>query len=141
MALLNEKPTKRQAGLTMDEEVNEDWINPPPAAPERTGEISAALAKAQAEMANPGFDSTNPNFRNRIASLAAVRNAVVPVLAKHGIAMSQDLCSVEGAVSCTTILMHGSGQRLSFGPMILPVSKNECNQGFGAQQRMLDVTH
>lgn len=115
----------------MNAQVKEEWINPPPAAPERTGEISAALAKAQAEMANPGFDSTNPHFRNRFASLAAVRNAVVPVLAKHGIAMSQDLCSVEGAVSCTTILMHGSGQKLTFGPLVLPVSKNDA-QGFGS---------
>ena len=36
----------------MNAQVKEEWINPPPAAPERTGEISAALAKAQAEMAN-----------------------------------------------------------------------------------------
>lgn len=97
----------------------------------RTGQISAALAKAQCEMGNPGFDSTNPHFKNKFASLAAVRNAVVPVLSKHGIAMMQDLCSVEGAVSCTTILMHGSGQRLTFGPLVLPVSKNDA-QGFGS---------
>lgn len=98
---------------------------------EKTGLISAALAKAQTEMSNPGFDSTNPHFRNKFASLAAVRNAVVPILAKHGIAMCQDLCSVDGSVACTTILMHASGQRLTFGPLVLPVSKNDA-QGFGS---------
>jgi hypothetical protein len=108
----------------------EQW--PEDAAPDsRTGQISAALAKAQAEMSNPGFDSTNPHFKNKFASLAAVRNAVVPVLAKHGIAMSQDLGSTDGTVICTTILMHGSGQRLVFGPLTLPVSKNDA-QGFGS---------
>jgi hypothetical protein len=82
-------------------------------------------------MANPSFDSSNPHFRNKFASLAAVRNAVVPVLAKHGISVNQDLASVEGGVACTTILSHGSGQQMRFGPLILPVSKNDA-QGFGS---------
>lgn len=93
--------------------------------------IAAALSKAQTEMSNPGFDSTNPHFRNKFASLAAVRNAVVPVMAKHGIFVSQDLCSVEGSVSCLTILTHSSGQQMRFGPLVLPVSKNDA-QGFGS---------
>lgn len=95
------------------------------------GNLAQALAKAQAEMSNPSFDSVNPHFRNHFASLAAVRNAVVPTLAKHGIAISQDLQSVEAGVSCTTILTHQSGQQMRFGPLVLPVSKNDA-QGFGS---------
>ncbi len=95
------------------------------------GHLASALAKAQAEMQNPGFDSTNPHFKNKFASLAAVRNAVVPVFARHGFAVSQDLASVEGAVSCKTILTHCSGQQMIFGPLVLPVSKNDA-QGFGS---------
>jgi len=98
---------------------------------EPVGTIAAALAKAQAEMSNPSFDSTNPHFRNKFASLAAVRNAVVPVMAKHGIFVSQDLASAEGSVSCVTILTHASGQQMRFGPLVLPVSKNDA-QGFGS---------
>ena len=93
--------------------------------------IAKALASAQLEMQNPGFDSVNPHFKNKFASLAAVRNAVVPILAKHGIAMMQNLMSVDGAVSCQTLLIHESGQMLSFGPLVLPVSKNDA-QGFGS---------
>jgi len=95
------------------------------------GHISAALAKAQAEMQNPAFDTVNPHFKSRFASLAAVRNAVVPVLAKHGIAMTQNLTSVEDSVACSTILLHGSGQKLVFGPLVLPVAKHDA-QGFGS---------
>lgn len=102
---------------------------PPPVA--SMDKIAAALAKAQTEMQNPGFDSTNPHFKNRFASLAAVRNAVVPVMAKNGIFVSQDLVSIEGAVSCLTILTHASGQQMRFGPLVLPVSKNDA-QGFGS---------
>src|SRR6267142_3894487 len=95
------------------------------------GLIAGALAKAQSEMANPAFDTVNPHFRNRFASLAAVRNAVVPVMAKHGIFVAQDLVSHEGLVSCTTILTHSSGQQMRFGPLVLPVAKNDA-QGFGS---------
>jgi hypothetical protein len=94
-------------------------------------EIGAALAKAQAEMSNPKFDKTNPHFKNKFASLAAVRDAVIPVLAKYGIACLQDLKNVAGGVGCTTVLLHSSGQSLTFGPLEMPVSKNDA-QGFGS---------
>jgi hypothetical protein len=90
-----------------------------------------ALAKAQAEMQNPGFDSTNPHFRSKFASLASVRNAVIPVFAKHGIALMQDVQTVDGGISCTTILTHASGQQMHFGPLVLPASKSDA-QGFGS---------
>jgi len=98
-----------------------------------TGKIAAALAKAQAEMANPKFDSQNPHFRNKFASLASVRNAVVPVLAKHGIAMTQDLGTTDDGkgILCLTTLHHESGELLRFGPLVMPASKPDA-QGFGS---------
>jgi hypothetical protein len=99
---------------------------------EPANELAAALAKAQAEMVNPAFDSTNPHFKSKFASLAAVRNAVIPVLAKHGIACVQDIhTDIAGTVSCTTTLIHASGQRATFGPLTLPVTKVDA-QGFGS---------
>jgi hypothetical protein len=95
------------------------------------GNIAKALAAAQAEMANPRFDSSNPHFRNNFASLASVRNAVVPVLAKHGICMTQDIQTVEKGIACTTILTHASGQQMRFGPLVMPASKPDA-QGFGS---------
>jgi len=94
-------------------------------------EISSALAKAQAEMKNPGFDSTNPHFRNKFASLASVRNAVIPVLAKHCISLTQELTNTESGVNCLTIISHASGQWMEFGPLVMPVGKNDA-QGFGS---------
>lgn len=105
----------------------EQW----PAVDSGPGIIAKALANAQLEMQNPAFDSANPHFRNRFASLAAVRNAVVPVLAKHGIAMTQDLQTSERGVLCTTRLFHSSGQFLSFGPLEIPATKQDA-QGYGS---------
>lgn len=104
---------------------------PPLPPPPSVGELSAALAKAQLEMQNPGFDSQNPHFRNRYASLAAVRNAVIPVLAKHGISLTQDVTTSEGGIACMTILTHSTGQQMRFGPLILPASKQDA-QGYGS---------
>lgn len=94
-------------------------------------EISAALASAQEEIKNPSFDSTNPHFRNKFASLAAVRNCVVPVMARHGVFVSQELTSTESGVACLTVLSHKSGQWIEFGPLVMPVAKADA-QGFGS---------
>lgn len=97
------------------------------------GAIAKALAAAQAEMRNPAFDSQNPHFRNSFASLASVRNAVVPVLAKYGICMTQNLETTGDGkgVACTTYLTHESGQQMAFGPLVMPASKADA-QGFGS---------
>ena len=98
---------------------------------EECGSLAKALAAAQAEMSNPGFDSANPHFKSKFASLAAVRNAVVPVLAKHGIAVLQDLQTTENGIACYTVLMHESGQTRTLGPLVMPASKADA-QGFGS---------
>jgi hypothetical protein len=98
---------------------------------EQINELATALSKAQTEMSNPGFDSKNPHFGNKFASLAAVRNAVVPPLAKNGIAIVQDICNVEGGISCLTRLVHLSGQWMEFGPLVMPFAKADA-QGFGS---------
>lgn len=90
-----------------------------------------ALSKAQGEIANPAFDSINPHFRNKYASLAAIRNAITPALTKHGISVSQDVSMSNGVVSCTTRVMHSSGGEVSYGPLSIPVTKPDA-QGVGS---------
>jgi hypothetical protein len=93
--------------------------------------LATALANAQKEIANPKFDSSNPHFKSKFASLAAVRNAIIPVLAKHGLAVVQDLQSTDRGISCLTILLHASGERLDVGPLVMPATKPDA-QGFGS---------
>ena len=103
------------------------------------GELAKALAAAQGEMKNPEFDSQNTFFKkpdgtaSKYASLAAVRNAVVPALAKHSIALTQELTSTTNppAVGCTTRMTHSSGQWMDLGPFWIPVGKADA-QGFVA---------
>ena len=93
-------------------------------------ELATALAAAQAEMTNPRFDKVNPGFRSKYASLAAVRDAVIPILAKHGIACVQNLTTTDGGIACTTMLIHKSGQSL-MSTLPMPASKQDA-QGLGS---------
>ena len=97
---------------------------------EQTDKIDAALAAAQAEMVNPAFDSTNPHFKSKYASLAAVRNGIIPILARHGIACVQELLHDDGKVGCATRLSC-AGQWIEFAPFYLPPSKGDA-QGYGS---------
>jgi hypothetical protein len=94
-------------------------------------EIATALAAAQAEMKNPALDSVNPHFKSKFANLASVRNAVVPVLAKHGLFLAQNLTNTERGIACTTIITHKSGQQMQFGPLEMPAMKPDA-QGLGS---------
>jgi hypothetical protein len=93
--------------------------------------LAPAFLAAQRKMQNPAFDATNPHFKNKYASLAAVREAVIPPLLAEGITVAQDLKVEAGGLACYTILTHASGQRWTFGPLTLPVSQGNA-QGFGS---------
>ena len=77
---------------------------------EETGALFAGLAKAQANMGAVVKDSTNPHFKSRYASLAAVLDAALPPLNDQGIALLQHPGYSEGVVTVTTLLAHSSGQ-------------------------------
>jgi hypothetical protein len=99
---------------------------------EPINELATALAKAQADIQNPKFDSVNPHFKNKFASLAAVRNAIVPVFAKHGLSVLQNLTTTaDHGIACETVLLHSSGQSMRLGPLTMPASKADA-QGYGS---------
>lgn len=92
--------------------------------------LSAALVAFQAECPSVAFDSKNPHFKNRYASLAAIHRAVSPLLAKHGLAVMQFPISEEGRAGCITRILHESGESME-ETLLLPLSKNDP-QGAGA---------
>lgn len=103
-------------------------------------DLAKALADAHAEIHNPKTDSENSYFSSRYTSLGACRNASVPVLARHGIALMQDLTTTKiadldsqlvWATECRTMLVHVSGQALLFGPLTLP-AKEGTPQALGS---------
>ena len=57
-----------------------------------------SLVKMQSELENPRFDSINPHFRSKYASLAEIRNTITPVLTKHGFAVIQIPVNKDGMI-------------------------------------------
>lgn len=84
--------------------------------------LTEALTKAQAEMQNPEFDKLNPHFKSKYASLPTVRSAVLPVLNKHGLALTQFPKTETTYAGCTNLLLHSSGEWLE-QDCLLPVDK------------------
>ena len=93
--------------------------------------LSAALAKAQAEIGRAVKDSVNPAFKSKYADLASVWSAWQEVGPANGLAIVQlpGDC-IQGVASLTTILSHSSGEYMR-ATMTLPVSKNDA-QGVGS---------
>lgn len=77
---------------------------------EQINELAGALAKAQAEMKNATLNKVNPHFKSKYADLAAIRDAVVPILSKHGLSIVQGTTAGGAFLVVTTRLMHSSGQ-------------------------------
>jgi hypothetical protein len=75
-----------------------------------TKELSAAMAKAFAQIEGAVKGKTNPAFRSKYADLAAVTDAIKPALAEHGLWYRQVLHPVESGVCVETIIHHASGQ-------------------------------
>jgi len=93
--------------------------------------ISAAMVAMQAESEHANFDSKNPHFKSKYASLAEVIDTVKPVLAKHGLAIVQMPAFREnvGHVLCTRII-HKSGQWIEDEMRLNPIKDDP--QGLGS---------
>jgi hypothetical protein len=77
---------------------------------DRIDAISAALAKAQGQMANPGKTATNPHFKSSYADLSAGLKAVRTALSANAIAIVQTTRMEADVLMLRTALAHASGQ-------------------------------
>jgi hypothetical protein len=93
-------------------------------------ELLAALSKAQGEFTPVPKTAANPFFNSMYADLAGVVEHIRPVLAKHGLVVSQHIEDQGEHPVITTILGHSSGQFL-ISTMRLLMSKADM-QGVGS---------
>ena len=97
---------------------------------ETIGALAKALSLAQGEMENASKTATNPHFKSKYADLAEIINTVRPVLAKHGLSVTQ-FPSYDGTLAhVETIIAHESGEWMS-GTTSSPVQKADP-QGIGS---------
>lgn len=79
---------------------------------ENIGELTKAMAQAQAEMKNAPLNKINPHYKSRYADLSAVRDATVPALSKNGLTITQAPGFSEQGLVLYTRLAHANGEWL-----------------------------
>jgi len=93
-------------------------------------ELAQALVSAQAEFSAVPKGSTNPFFKSKYAALPDVVQSASPVLAKHGLAISQFITHDEsGGDALLTYLLHQSGQFMAYSMKLHMVKDDPQAQG------------
>ena len=98
-----------------------------------TTTIAQDLAAANLELTNPHKDGKADagQYSYSYATLDAITALVRPVLANHGISITQDVTLEDGRLSVTTTLLHSSGESLTFGPLVGPSGSSWQQLGSG----------
>ena len=95
-------------------------------------QFAKAFIEAQKEMGNATKESANPFFKSKYADLNSIREACLPALNKHGIAVLQPIVQVEGKNYVKTLLLHESGESMECLTEIIFARQNDAQaQGSG----------
>lgn len=84
--------------------------------------LAKALTMVQSKFPRVKFDATNPFLKNRYATLGAVIEASLPLMAEAGLSIVQFPTSNEGRIGVRTILMHESGEFIEDSVSLVPES-------------------
>jgi len=96
--------------------------------------IYQKLQTAQAGMKQPAFDSENPHFHSKYASLGAVMDVVLPPLHKQGLLLTQAITHESGVITIVTSVFDGDTRAdLAFYPI--------AYEGMTAQQIGSAITY
>lgn len=98
---------------------------------EEINEIAKAVSSLQGNMKPALKDSTNPHFKAKFSSIAAIWEAIRDLLLLHGLCVLQDALTTEHGIAIITRIIHTSGQWLEFGPLDIPLTKKDA-QGLGS---------
>jgi len=93
--------------------------------------LNAALVAALSDMRNIAKDKVNPHFRSKFTSLDAILETVRPIMAKHGLAITQLPEFRDGLAGVTTRIIHNSGESTE-STLLLPLKDQSCQSVGGA---------
>ena len=93
--------------------------------------LAAAFVAAQQSLADvaKGRRANAGQYAYAYADLSDVLGQVRPVLAAHGLAITQSVSTAIDEVLVTTTLLHTSGQTLVVGPLAMPLGKTAQQTG------------
>jgi hypothetical protein len=92
-------------------------------------QLAKALSAAQAEFGTVPQSGMNPFHKSKYSTIEDYVNAAKPILAKHGLSISQAPNLLEGQFVLTTILMHQSGEHLTSHQPIFAAKQDAQSMG------------
>jgi hypothetical protein len=92
-------------------------------------QLAKALSAAQAEFGTVPQSGMNPFHKSKYSTIEDYVNAAKPVLAKHGLSISQAPNLLEGQFVLTTILMHESGEHIVSNQPIFSAKQDAQSMG------------
>jgi hypothetical protein len=92
-------------------------------------QLAKALSAAQAEFGTVPQSGMNPFHKSKYSTIEDYVNAAKPILAKHGLSISQAPNLMDGQFVLTTILMHQSGEHLASNQPIFSVKQDAQSMG------------
>ena len=92
-------------------------------------QLAKALASAQAEFGTVPQSGMNPFHKSKYSTIEDYVNAAKPILAKHGLSISQAPNLMEGQFVLTTILMHESGEHIVSNQPIFAAKQDAQSMG------------
>lgn len=95
-----------------------------------TSTLNSAIVAALGELRNVAKDKVNPHFKSKFTSLDAILDATRPVLAKHGLALSQEPVFEDGMAGVVTRIIHAGGESRE-SKLLLPL-RDQSAQGVGS---------
>lgn len=93
--------------------------------------LCTAMVGAFADIEGATKDKKNPAFKSTYADLSSVVDAIKPALVKHGLFFAQITHEMSGGVCVETVVLHSSGEQMSFGKLFVPATKQDA-QGYGS---------
>jgi hypothetical protein len=91
--------------------------------------LAEALVAAQHEMPAVDRDGNNPHFKSSFTTLDNLLSKVRPVLNRNGLVLIQAPDMEDGREVLRTIIMHRSGEQLSFAAPLSPTKEGPQGQG------------
>jgi hypothetical protein len=98
---------------------------------EQINEIAKAMCAAQGQMKPAQKDAINPHYKSKYSDISSVWESIRQPLSSNGITVLQDVTTEEKKISVMTRLVHSSGQWIEFGPLTIPLSRQDAH-GIGS---------
>ena len=87
--------------------------------------FNADLVAALGEIPVIHKDASNPFFNSQYLTLDGIINTVRPILAKHRLALMQNIWAVGDGMACRTTIKHVSGEKIESDVLIFPCAQKD----------------